>query len=363
MAGFYSVSALKAFLMPIFDSQLRYLLSPFGYLYDAGVGVRNLLYDLGWVKAFRISKPVISIGNLSFGGTGKTPLVAQLARYLRDSGLRVCIISRGYGRKSRGRVLVSDFTQVYADAASAGDEPAMLARNCHGVMVVVDSDRVAAARAFESDCDCFILDDGFQHRRLYRNLDIVLLDSRRPLPGPGPSSLSGYREGKSGLKRASLIVLTHASSDSKSDFAGKLEPLLRPGTRVFSSTHRIGSFRDLITGAESTPDRLRDLPVVAFSGIGNPSAFESALKQLGAQLKSARRFGDHHWYRSDELLAMVKEYPGDTLVTTEKDEIKLLAFLADFPHISLLAARLEVDVDDWNVLAAEVMSRTGLERR
>ena len=128
MAGFYSVSALKAFLMPIFDSQLRYLLSPFGYLYDAGVGVRNLLYDLGWVKAFRISKPVISIGNLSFGGTGKTPLVAQLARYLRDSGLRVCIISRGYGRKSRGRVLVSDFTQVYADAASAGDEPAMLAR-------------------------------------------------------------------------------------------------------------------------------------------------------------------------------------------------------------------------------------------
>ncbi|MBN1845736.1 MAG: tetraacyldisaccharide 4'-kinase [Sedimentisphaerales bacterium] len=291
-------------------------------LYKPVVGLRNWLYDHGWKKTYQLPVPVICVGNLTVGGTGKTPLVIWLCRLIQRRGLRVAILSRGY----RG------------PTEQGNDETTLLRQALPEVPIVINPDRVQGGRQAVDDhrAQVLVLDDGFQHRRLRRDLDIVLIDCTCPF-GYGHLLPRGLlREPPNQLRRADVVILSHCDMISKDELA-RLEQHIRqylppadaearrPATLLVHSQHQpIGLF-----GSDGTKYNLSDLQgkrVFAFCGIGNPQAFEDMLRQLGAELKGHYVFGDHYIY--DELDAKLlhewrSEFQADRLVTTEKDWVKL----------------------------------------
>ncbi|HEX8922279.1 MAG TPA: tetraacyldisaccharide 4'-kinase, partial [Pyrinomonadaceae bacterium] len=197
------------------------ILAPLGALYSAVTRARLALYRRGALRVHQISAPVISVGNITTGGTGKTPIVEWIARAVAKEGRRVCILTRGYGRAdARRRVLVSDGERILAEAREGGDEPRLLAEKLQGMAAVVsDADRVGAARWAESNLksDLFILDDGFQHLRIARDLDIVAVDATNPWGGGRLLPTGRLREPLSGLTRADLIILTRTEQAPEID--------------------------------------------------------------------------------------------------------------------------------------------------
>ena len=214
------------------------ILAPMGALYSAITRARLALYRRGALTIHRINSPVISVGNITTGGTGKTPLVEWVARAAAREGRHPCVLTRGYGREDAGkRVLVSDGERVLADARKGGDEPRLLAESLSGIAAVLsDADRVSAARwaAEHLKSDLFILDDGFQHLRLARDLNIVTIDASNPL-GDGQTTLDGgqflpygrLREPLSGLNRADCVVLTRCDqADNTADLTRQIRDLI-----------------------------------------------------------------------------------------------------------------------------------------
>jgi len=301
-------------------------LLPFSWLYGAGVAARNLLFDIGLFPAASLSVPVISVGNISAGGTGKTPFVEFLAGELLARGKKAGIVSRGYGRESKGYQVVSNGRQRCAAAITAGDEPALLADHLDGVPIVVDEDRVRGAeRIVETfGVDVVLLDDGFQHRSLGRNADIVLVAAHE-LNGGSHLLPAGYRrEPWRSLKRATLVVITKC--DNKQSFESaraQLEPQVSV-PMVGTRTKVTGAYR---FGSGQSPDAsmLGGQPVLAFSGIGDPRAFERTLAGLNARVQAYRRFRDHHWFTNEDLgqleAARIKSGAA-MLATTEKDAVR-----------------------------------------
>jgi tetraacyldisaccharide 4'-kinase len=298
--------------------------------YAIAVRLRNLAYDRGWLRAHRAGVPVVSVGNLTVGGTGKTPCVEHVARYYREQDLRVAVISRGYGGEG-GR----------------NDEALVLEENLPDVPHLQGADRVrwACAAVEELDSEVLVLDDGFQHRRLARDLDLVLLDATDPW-GQGRLLPRGLlREPASGLRRAGVILLTRC--DQASDLAGLRRQVERtaPGVPVVETTHRP---LDLVDGEETIVplESLRERPVAAFCGLGNPEAFRRTLLDLGADLRAFRAFADHHPYNRDdveELHRWAEDLAADgVVVTTQKDLVKLrLPRLGGRP-LTALRVRLHV---------------------
>jgi tetraacyldisaccharide 4'-kinase len=280
--------------------------------YGLAVRARNAAYALGWCRIERATVPVISVGNLTVGGTGKTPCVEYVADFYRAREWRVAILSRGYG-----------------SAGGASDEALVLEENLPDVPHLQGPDRVALARAAveELESEVLVLDDGFQHRRLARNLDIVLIDASDPW-GEGYLLPRGLlREPPSSLRRAHAIVLTRTDQVAPDVLAGLHAHIARltPNAPRIESVHRP---EQLVNGDRSAPlAALRDRPVVAFCGIGNPEAFRRTLTDLGAHLTDFRVFPDHHPYlRADveTLAAWAGHLPPDGLVvTTQKDLVKL----------------------------------------
>ncbi len=340
------------------------VVQPFVYLparlYELAVRGRLALHRRGLLRTHRLRAPVISVGNLTVGGTGKTPCVAFLARLLRAEGLEVAILSRGYRRESRGRVEVSDGREIRCTPAEAGDEPYLLARSCPGVRVIVDSDRYAAGRWLEERArvSVFLLDDGFQHLRLGRDLNLLLWDGtdrpaearmvpfgrlREPLDDRGHERVAH-------AERADAVIVTR--TDERTDRAA-IEAAVarygRPGTPVFFAAHDVTSLVRLPGGELLAPDALAGRPVAAFSGIARPDRFHQDLAQRGMQVRLRRDFEDHHRYSTEELRALIRDAASagaDALVTTEKDAANLpQEALADLP-LPLHAARIAFRVDD-----------------
>lgn len=287
---------------------------------------RNLLYDTRWKRTFRAAVPVVSIGNLTLGGTGKTPCVEYVARYLRDSGVRPVILSRGYGAEQ-----------------SRNDEAMVLEENLPDVPHLQGADRVALAMTAveELDAEVLVLDDGFQHRRLQRDLEIVLLDATAPLAREAIFPRGLLREPISGLRRADLLILTRC--DLASDPAEQVAWLNRrfPGQPVAMAIHA----PEALIGAsehDEPVETLANSPVAAFCGIGNPEAFRSTLAAVGATPIAFRTFPDHHAYtRKDveDLHRWAHELPDHVrIVTTQKDWVKLR--LAELGGRPLLALRI-----------------------
>lgn len=293
---------------------LRWTLRGLAAPYAAAVFSRNKAYDLGLLPIRACAAPVICIGNLSLGGTGKTPLVAWAARHLAGLGMRPAIVSRGYGT-GRGQL---------------SDEAAELALLVPGVPHLADPDRVAAARrAVAAGADAVVLDDGFQHRRLARDLDIVAVDATDPF-GCGflfPRGL--LREPLYGLARADAIVLTRSTlvdASRRAEIRAALTRLARSIPPVWAeATHRPTGLRQA-GGATLSLESLRGQRIVACAGIGNPAAFRLSLEQFGADLVAFRAFPDHHAYSPqdlDDLGSWAQRAQATMLVTTLKDLVKI----------------------------------------
>ena len=323
----------------------RTALSPVSALYGLLTDARNRLYDGRWLRITRLPVPVVSIGNITVGGTGKTPIVIHLAKRLLEAGIRPLVLSRGYGSDGAGTRIVSDGLTVLLDAARGGDEPVLIARSLPGVPVVVDPDRVrgglAAASRFNPGI--VLLDDGYQHRRLARDLDIVLLDAVEPFGHYSvlPSGL--LREPFTGLARAGIFIVTHAP---ESEPLGTLTAVVRrynPSAPIVRAWH-VPDALVPIGPAGDAPEPvaglagLRGAPVYAFCGIANPQGFLTTIRELGARLVGARAFGDHHPYTPGEIAALARdaaEAGAAFVLTTEKDAARLSAPPGDLPFVAL----------------------------
>ena len=332
-------------------------LAPLGVAYGAAVRVRLALYRGGVLKAHGAGVPVLSVGNITAGGTGKTPLVEWLARAVAErEGLRVCVLTRGYGREGAGRVVVSDGAEVKADARAGGDEPRLLAERLLGcgVAVVADADRVAAARWARENLgsEVFVLDDGFQHQRLARDLNVVTVDASDPWGGARLLPAGRLREPRGELRRADCVVITRAeaaedltelrgeiaeSSGGRPVFAARTATLgvrlLSPGESEIAANQNAGG-RAVEGGARKVAalqplSALRSVasqPAAAFCGIGNPRAFFAHLRREGFALAHERAFRDHQFYGQSEVDALCRESAAcgaSALVTTAKDAVKL----------------------------------------
>jgi tetraacyldisaccharide 4'-kinase len=327
------------------------MLAPFSALYGLAARTRIALYRRGLLSVHRIEAPVISVGNITAGGTGKTPLVAWLARNLAREGRRTCILTRGYGRANPGvRVVVSDGERLLADASEGGDEPRLLAEMLRGVAAVVsDADRVAAARwAIENlRSELFILDDGFQHMRIARDLNIVTIDATNPW-GHGRLLPRGtLREPLEGLKRADCLIITRADQATEPDSLRAEAASLSGGRPVFLSRTRVVGLRLLSeTEAHLNLREALDRPVAAFCAIGNPQAFFKQLASHGVALTQTRAFADHHIYTQSEIDSLVSDARGrgaGALVTTAKDAVKLRSLHFELPCYVL---EVELSIDD-----------------
>ncbi|HKC66252.1 MAG TPA: tetraacyldisaccharide 4'-kinase [Pyrinomonadaceae bacterium] len=333
------------------------ILAPLGVLYSAVTRARRALYKRRILKSNKISAPVISIGNITTGGTGKTPLVEWVARAVSREGRRVCILTRGYARKNEGsRVVVSDGEHILADAREGGDEPRLLAESLQGIASVIsDADRTSAARyAIEKfKSEVFILDDGFQHLRIARDLDIVTVDATNPWGGERLLPMGRLREPLRELRRADLIILTRAEQAQDILSLRKQTERLSNGCPVILSRTRTKLLRPLTETTESDPfesslhpSALIPHPFVAFCAIGNPSAFFKQIQSDGYKLKLTRSFPDHHAYTQtevDEIVYEAKQVGAEALMTTVKDAVKLRSLRFDLPCYVL---EIELEFDD-----------------
>jgi tetraacyldisaccharide 4'-kinase len=315
-----------------------------GLLYRAGAVLRNALYDARWLRSRRLPCPVISIGNLSVGGTGKTPLTSFIAGLLRESGYRAGVLSRGYRRAGGSApLLVSDGRSILVDPQAAGDEPYLIARDNPAVPVAVGADRVAAARllAGPGPVEVIVLDDGFQHRRVARDLDLLLLDGRDPWGNGRMLPLGPLREPLSSIARADAIVLTR----SEGRHPPGLDPILKrhnPDAALFHCRLVPGPFTRA-DGESVTNRSLRGFAAYAFSGIARPERFEEDLRGLGLRLVGTRRFPDHHRFRPGDLaevVARARAGGADLLVTTEKDMVRIAAPPEGAPPLYALTLRI-----------------------
>lgn len=316
---------------------LTAVLSPFVLLYGMVVLLRNFCYDRGLLSAQRLNRPVISVGNLTMGGTGKTPMVILLARLLISRGLKVCVLSRGYGGtmgKTGG--IIADGSDLLATPSEAGDEPYLMACSVPGLMVAVGADRHAAGLLAQERLapDIFVLDDGFQHRRLARDLDIVLLDAERPFANGFLLPAGGLREPVSSLKRAHLAIVTRCRSGSD------LPPISLPTCRAF---HLPGMVTSLTGGPAAPLSSLAGERVAAFAGIASPKGFFDMLRQADIELVDTLALPDHASYGpvDVEAVAELGRRTGATiLLTTAKDGVKLVPWADRLGDVRILSLEM-----------------------
>ncbi len=306
------------------------LLAPLAAGYGWAAGLRSAAYRRGWLKQLRLNRPVISVGNLSTGGTGKTPLVAHLARLLVRRGLKPAILTRGYGRRDENSLIAFEPAESRSpDPREAGDEPALLAAALPRVPMVVCADRYRAGLFAEEHfpVDVHLLDDGFQHLRLVRDLDIVALDVTQELSDQQVLPAGRLRERCSALRRPDIIVLTRTDLADPAQTVERLDQI-RTKARIFHSKTKLTGFTELATGRSLAPDALSGRRVYAFCGVGNTRAFFLDLRRWQLDPVAQRSFPDHHTYTGNEmtsLLLSARNANASTLVTTEKDVMNLPA--------------------------------------
>lgn len=305
-----------------------HLLTPLSPVYGAVVRTRAAAYRRGLLTSHDCTVPVVSVGNLTFGGTGKTPMVLALAQDLILRGRRPAILTRGYGRTgAEPLVLIGPAIQI--SASQAGDEPLELAQRLPGVPIVVDADRIRGARrAVELGAEVVILDDGFQHLRLRRDLDLVLLDAGDPWGGSHLPPRGRLREPLGAIGRASAVIITKvdpAADQPPQDIVRRIAAT-RPGLPVFAA--RLVPQRVRTESGWVDPTELRGRRVFAVAGLGRPEGFRTLLESAGAEIVGCRWFADHHPYGPEDRAWITREAQkyGAIVVTTAKDAVKLDAF-------------------------------------
>jgi len=330
-----------------------YLLSlPYGW----AVCTRSLLYSLQLLKTRTLPCPVISVGNITAGGTGKTPLVMALAMQLMGRGISVAILSRGYKGTQTSEPVVSDGWNLFLSPEQSGDEPFLMAQVCKGVPVLVGKDRFANGRVAlrRFGMKGLLLDDGYQHLRLRRDLDILLIDSHIGFGDDHLLPRGILREPLSHLRRAHLFLLTKVEDLEASQGLEKRLREIHPGAEVFHSHYQPMSLVDS-RGKEEELDSLKGMKILALSGIANPDSFSALLRKCGTEIVSEAIFPDHHGYRPEDLSSIKEKSEGvDWIVTTEKDMLKLQGLGAD--DLPIRALRIEMKIWEEEAFFKRIIS-------
>jgi tetraacyldisaccharide 4'-kinase len=339
---------------------LRGLLYALSFIYERLVQLRLFLYRHRIFREHTLGCLVISIGNLTVGGTGKTPIVEKFARALRAGGRRVAILSRGYksvprpsprkGFFARKKPLpprvVSDGKSLLLDSRTAGDEPYMLANNLKDVVVLVDKDRVKSGlfAIKELKVDTLLLDDGLQYLHLKHRLDIVLIDRQAPFGNEYLLPRGTLREPPRNLRRASYIFITKSTGEPNDELIERIRRYNRTA-EIIECAHQPLHLQNVLTGEQVPLERLRDAYVGSICGIAAPESFEDGLRKLGARLELSKRYTDHHRYTEAELQSFITRCVRrdlEMIVTTEKDAVRFPRLTKTDVPIYFLRVEIEI---------------------
>jgi tetraacyldisaccharide 4'-kinase len=344
---------VKGFWIKLFLGFLKGVSKIFGAI----AWLRMWFYRVGVLRRWPLGCQVISVGNVTAGGTGKTPVVEIFARELTRQGRKVAILSRGYRRKEKSffqrlfsakiepPLVVSDGRHVLLDAEIGGDEPYMLATNLPGVVVLVDRNRVKSGRYAirRFGCDTLILDDGFQYQKLKHSRDIVLVDKTNPFGNGHLLPRGVLREAAKNIRRADFIFIT--KSDGRSERLRKKIRSYNHHAEIIECRHAPQRLKNVYAQGDKKLSWLKGKRIVALSGIAVPQSFENFLRGYGAELVDCIRYADHHRYAAEEVISVVNKTADlgcDALVTTEKDAVR-------FPKLSNTAVpvyylRIEIEI-------------------
>lgn len=346
--------------------KIRWLFIPFFplfWFYRAIIALRNFCYDRNFCQSTKLPAMVISIGNLSMGGAGKTPATIFLAKALQEQGWRIAIVARGYRRAKSGLVVVSDNQCVLADVATAGDEPLLMAQACEGIPVVVDRRKknaaVVAAKRFAPDI--IMVDDGFQHRQLHRDIDVVMVEATTPLNNLWRFPAAPMREPASALRRADFIII-NASGPNHGKRVQEMTEQCRRYTKavIFSGQLKALAWRKLEatleTGGQSAAMVQQILPlayiqnqhVMLVSGIARPQNFRQLVEAQGAHVKSEFIFSDHYPYKEKDIRRIAKAFQecgAQHILTTAKDAMKLSALIDADTILSFLVLEIAFEIE------------------
>jgi tetraacyldisaccharide 4'-kinase len=364
-AGIHKTSSISPMTPP---------LALLSYLYGLGVRLRLNAYQRR--KGRSLPGFVVSIGNLTVGGTGKTPAACMLAQWALDEGYRVAVLSRGYGGSYKGKLLeVSDGNRVNAGPLEAGDEPYLMAKKLQGVPVIVSPKRYLAGQFAHKKfgTNFFILDDGFQHLALDRNLDLVLLDASSPFGNGYLLPRGPLREPLSELRRADAFIITRSGRDGSSDELIDDLKNRYPSKPIFRSDHLPEKIVIPSKGMVNNVDLINGKDVMGFAGIARPDAFMETLNELGAELVFFKVFRDHHLYQGREIQELMTEkrrLNADFLLTTEKDWVRMEHSVPPYPDLAYLTIKFSL-LDDGERFFKMVNEKTkrirkaesGMEKR
>jgi len=305
------------------------------------VSIRSTLYKLGILRSYQAGCKVITIGNLTVGGTGKTPTVCLIARHFKESGFKIAVVCRGYrGTNTDSPMVVSDKEKILMDSESAGDEAYMLAKKLPGIPVLAGKDRVSASKiAYDLfNCEIIILDDGFQHLKLKRDIDVVLINSQNPFGNRFLLPRGILREPLKSLKRADIILLTKIDhSDSNSRELKNSIRLHNQNVPIFKSFYKPVNLKKTINNNKVHPELLRNKNISCFCSIGDPESFLSMLKSMGLTLTDKIIFSDHHHYKISDYKKLKEiSKKTDLLITTEKDIAKINSNMLKIKNLAVL---------------------------
>jgi tetraacyldisaccharide 4'-kinase len=357
---------------------LREVLYFLSFIYERIVQLRLALYRRRIFRQRTLGCLVISIGNLTVGGTGKTPIVEKFARALQTGGRHVAILSRGYksvprptrrswldrirNRNADPPRIVSDGQSLLLDSLTAGDEPYMLAHNLKNVIVLVDKDRVKSG-LFAIDkwkVDTLLLDDGLQYLRLKHRLDIVLVDRQAPFGNEFLLPRGTLREPPRNLRRASYIFITKSTEESNEALVQRIRRYNRTA-EIIECAHRPLYLQHILTGEQFPLDRLRDTFIGSICGIAAPESFEQGLRQLGARVDLAKRYIDHHRYTEMELQSFINRCLRrdlEMIVTTEKDAVRMPQLAEADMKVPIYFLRVEIEIlsgrESWEHCVARI---------
>ena len=335
----YYLSILSGQQRGIIAAIVKSTLSAFTLPYLAVLNTRNTLYKKGIVRSSRLPVKVISIGNITTGGTGKTPLVEFSVKYLSGSGRKVAVLSRGYG---------GDNSSQEGDEI-VNDECLTLIENLRDVPVLAGRDRVKSGEKAINDfgVNCVVLDDGFQHLRLKRDLDVVVIDALNPFGGENLIPRGSLREPLQNLERADLFIISHCDQGNEQIIRSIYKKLdqINHSASVCESIHRPVHFDTIADGSILELEWLKGKRVYALSAIGNPESFSNTLKGLGADLIKHRVFQDHHVYTEEEIedvISAAQLLGADAIVVTQKDIVKIRKM--NIKNANILSLRIEIEI-------------------
>lgn len=329
-----------------------FLFGPLSAVYRMALSGRRLLYKSGIKKTKKVPVKVISIGNLTLGGTGKTPAVIAAALEAKKQGFKPCVLTRGYKGKTKGQCLTDkDFLKVH----QAGDETVLMAHSLEDIPVVKGKNRFLAGvyalgKLGPDAINIFILDDGFQHRGLYRDVDVLLIDASNPFGNEKLFPEGILREPLNSIKRADIVVITKADMVSKESIKMITQKIKHYNSKapVYTAQHKPTVILN-VSGETRSLDELNNKRIYAFAGIANPSYFQALLKSQGADIVKFKTFRDHHNYNQRDINKIKKDAAGLEVITTEKDLVKLKELQLP-ENISALKIGFSIDSSFYDTL-------------